>query len=140
MEWRRPIIFGHSLEMIIFLEGMLRKELMELYHMLTDSLYESMETLLKCVVLKISRYGHITTAQEETVTLKIQPSQLCEEANVDEVDESDDIDDDEDDWDWDDDTGKVIKRNLVSGGSNRQVCSLRNVWVGGLSSVPVAVK
>ncbi|KAJ7338509.1 hypothetical protein JRQ81_012411 [Phrynocephalus forsythii] len=66
--------------------------------------------------------GHITDTQEKRVTLKIQPSHLWEEGNVDEVDESDDEEEEEeeDDWDWDDDTGKVTKRNLLSRGCNSQ--------------------
>ncbi|XP_007422197.1 serine/threonine-protein kinase RIO1 [Python bivittatus] len=60
----------------------------------------------------------VQASQEEKVVVKMQQSHLNEEADVDEFDES--SEDEEDGWDWDDDMGKLTKRNPVAGGRNLQ--------------------
>ncbi|XP_026570823.1 serine/threonine-protein kinase RIO1 isoform X2 [Pseudonaja textilis] len=60
----------------------------------------------------------VPASQEEKVVVKMQDSHLNEEADVDESDES--SEDEEDGWDWDDDMGKLTKRNPMAGGRNPQ--------------------
>ncbi|XP_003225635.2 serine/threonine-protein kinase RIO1 [Anolis carolinensis] len=60
----------------------------------------------------------IKTTQEEKVLVKIEQWRSIEEADVEEFYES--SEGEEDDWDWDDDAGKVTKRNPLSGGRNPQ--------------------
>ncbi|XP_042320591.1 serine/threonine-protein kinase RIO1 [Sceloporus undulatus] len=61
----------------------------------------------------------IKEALEKKVATKIEQSFLCDEEDVEEFYESSEGEE-EDDWDWDDDAGRVTKRNLVSGGRNPQ--------------------
>nr|XP_060630765.1 serine/threonine-protein kinase RIO1 [Anolis sagrei ordinatus]XP_060630766.1 serine/threonine-protein kinase RIO1 [Anolis sagrei ordinatus] len=60
----------------------------------------------------------IKAALEEKVVVKTEQWRSIEEADVEEFYES--SEGEEDDWDWDDDAGKVTKRNPLSGGRNPQ--------------------
>ncbi|KAL7984520.1 hypothetical protein Chor_003090 [Crotalus horridus] len=60
----------------------------------------------------------VQASQEEKIVVKMQQSHLNEEADVDESDEC--SEDEEDGWDWDDDMGKLTKRNPMIGGRNLQ--------------------
>ncbi|XP_034284998.1 serine/threonine-protein kinase RIO1 [Pantherophis guttatus] len=60
----------------------------------------------------------VQPSQEEKVMVKMQQSHLNEEADADESYES--SEDEEDGWDWDDDMGKLTKRNPMAGGRNLQ--------------------
>ncbi|ETE62681.1 Serine/threonine-protein kinase RIO1, partial [Ophiophagus hannah] len=71
------------------------------------------------ILLKNSEPSQVVPAsQEEKVVVKMEESHLNEEDDVDESDES--SEDEEDGWDWDDDMGKLTKRNPMAGGRNLQ--------------------